>query len=101
MQSLIVALLEYSRISTKGEPFKEIDLVPLVEEAISDLDYLISADSNNFMYYYNRAFSKLKLNDISGAIEDYRFVLRLKPDDEQTRNQLQVLIDSQKNKTSI
>ena len=67
-------------------------------EAISDLDYLLSADSNNFMYYYNRAFSKLKLNDISGAIEDYRFVLRLKPDDEQTRNQLQVLIDSQKNK---
>jgi hypothetical protein len=50
------------------------------------------------MYYYNRAFSKLKLNDISGAIEDYRFVLRLKPDDEQTRNQLQVLIDSQKKK---
>jgi protein O-mannosyl-transferase len=68
------------------------------KEAVSDLDYLISADSNNFMYYYNRAFSKLKLNDISGAIEDYRFVLRLKPDDEQTRNQLQVLIDSQKNK---
>jgi protein O-mannosyl-transferase len=68
------------------------------KEAVSDLDYLISADSNNFMYYYNRAFSKLKLNDIPGAIEDYRFVLRLKPDDEQTRNQLQVLIDSQKNK---
>ena len=67
-------------------------------EAISDLDYLISEDSNNFMYYYNRAFSKLKINDISGAIEDYRFVLRLKPDDEQTRNQLQVLIDSQKKK---
>jgi protein O-mannosyl-transferase len=66
------------------------------KEAVSDLDYLISADSNNFMYYYNRAFSKLKLNDIPGAIEDYRFVLRLKPDDEQTRNQLQVLIDSQK-----
>ncbi len=67
-------------------------------EAIRDLDYLISEDSNNYMYYYNRAFSKLRLNNISGAIDDYRTVLRLNPNDDQTRSQLQVLIDSQNSK---
>jgi protein O-mannosyl-transferase len=70
-------------------------------EAISDLDYLISEDSNNFMYYYNRAFSKLRLNDINGAIDDYRTVLRLNPNDEQTRSQLQILIDSQKKQAAL
>jgi tetratricopeptide (TPR) repeat protein len=64
------------------------------KEAIIDLNYLISEDSNNFMYYYNRAFSKLKLNDIDGAIDDYRKVLQLNPDDKQTAEQLQILIDN-------
>jgi tetratricopeptide (TPR) repeat protein len=64
-------------------------------EAISDLDYLISEDGNNFMYYYNRAFAKLKLNDIEGAIADYRKVLQLNPGDKETAQQLQILIDSQ------
>ena len=65
-------------------------------EAISDLDYLISEDGNNFMYYYNRAFAKLKLNDIEGAIADYRKVLQLNPGDKETAQQLQILIDSQR-----
>jgi tetratricopeptide (TPR) repeat protein len=64
------------------------------KEAVIDLNYLISEDSNNFMYYYNRAFSKLKLNDIDGAIADYRKVLQLNPDDKQTAEQLQILIDN-------
>jgi protein O-mannosyl-transferase len=64
------------------------------KEAVIDLNYLISEDSNNFMYYYNRAFSKLKLNDIDGAIEDYRKVIQLNPDDKQTAEQLQILIDN-------
>ena len=42
MQSLIVALLEYSRISTRGEPFKDVALTPLVEEVIGDLEVSIA-----------------------------------------------------------
>ena len=47
------------------------------------------------MYYSNRAFAKLQLRDIDGAIADYRTVLQLKPDDQTTRKKLQVLIESQ------
>jgi hypothetical protein len=64
-------------------------------EAKIDLDYLISLDNKNFMYYSNRAFSKLQLKDIEGAIEDYRAVLKIIPNDEITMKQLKFLIDSQ------
>jgi Flp pilus assembly protein TadD len=65
-------------------------------EAVSDLDRLISINSTDFMYFYNRGFAKLQLNDIDGAIADYRTVLRLKPDDNETRKNLQILVDSRK-----
>jgi tetratricopeptide (TPR) repeat protein len=65
------------------------------KEAVNDLDYLISVNPKEFMYYSNRAFAKLQLKDIDGAIADYRTVLRLKPDDQTTRKQLQALIESQ------
>jgi Tfp pilus assembly protein PilF len=63
-------------------------------EAKNDLDRLISIDSRNYMYYYNRAFSKLHLGDREGAINDYRKVLQLNPDDTAAKNQLQILIDN-------
>lgn len=64
-------------------------------EAKIDLDYLISLDDKNFMYYSNRAYSKVQLKDVGGAIEDYRAILKLKPNDETTMKQLKFLIDSQ------
>jgi tetratricopeptide (TPR) repeat protein len=65
------------------------------KEAINDLDYLISVNPKEFMYYSNRAFAKLQLKDFNGAIADYRTVLQLKPDDQITKKQLQILLDSQ------
>jgi signal transduction histidine kinase len=42
MQSLLAGLLDYSRVSTAAEPFKEVDLSDLVGEVISDLEVRIS-----------------------------------------------------------
>lgn len=79
-------------ISNRSELFLETGRF---KEAKNDLDYLISLDSKNFIYYCNRAYSKLQLNDISGAIDDYRSALKIKPDDKQTRERLQYLIEHQ------
>jgi tetratricopeptide (TPR) repeat protein len=69
------------------------------ESAIKDIDELIKIDGNNFLHYYNRAFSKLMLKDIDGAITDYRNVLRLNPGDKKnTIEHLWVLMETQKNK---
>ncbi len=65
------------------------------KEAVNDLDYLISVNPKEFMYYSNRAFAKLQLKDIVGAITDYSTVLQLKPGDQTTKKQLQILLDSQ------
>jgi tetratricopeptide (TPR) repeat protein len=61
------------------------------KEAIIDFDFLISLKGNNFVYFYNRAFAKQQTNDLSGAREDYLQALRLKPDDEMSKLQLQKL----------
>lgn len=61
-------------------------------EAILDFDYLISIESNNFLYYCNRAVAKQQINDIPGAISDYQKALQLKPDDQISKLQLQKLI---------
>jgi protein O-mannosyl-transferase len=63
-------------------------------EAAKDLDSVIELDRNNYRNYYNRAFSKLQLGDMKGAINDYRKTLELNPNDEVTRKQLQVLLDN-------
>ena len=63
-------------------------------EAKKDLDRLISIDSRNYMYYYNRAYARIQMGDIKGAIDDYRQVLKMKPDDEVTKKQLQILLDN-------
>jgi tetratricopeptide (TPR) repeat protein len=68
------------------------------ESAVKDLDELIKIDGKEFTHYYNRAFSKLMLKDIEGAIADYKNVLRLNPDDKQTMGHLRILTESQKNK---
>ena len=42
MSRLITDLLQFSRITTKGEPFSEVDLSAIVEGVISDLEIAIS-----------------------------------------------------------
>jgi len=63
-------------------------------DAINDLDRLIALNRNEYMYFYNRAFARLKLNNIDGAIEDYQKALQLNPGDQLTRNQLQILMNN-------
>jgi PAS domain S-box-containing protein len=41
MQALLKGLLDYSRVTTKAEPFKKVDLSDLVGEVISDLEVRI------------------------------------------------------------
>jgi signal transduction histidine kinase len=38
MQSLLTALLEYSRLTTRADPFKEVDLAEIVRDVLSDLE---------------------------------------------------------------
>lgn len=65
-------------------------------EAKQDLDYLIILKSNNFLYYSNRAFARVKMNDISGAVSDYQKALQLKPDDQLSKLNLQKLLSVKK-----
>lgn len=64
------------------------------DKAKNDLDRLISMDSKKDMFYHNRAFAKIQLGDIAGAIDDYNMVLQLNPDDQVTKKQLQILLDN-------
>ncbi len=41
MQSLLTGLLDYSRVTTEGEPFKPVDLSGLIGEVLSDLEVTI------------------------------------------------------------
>ena len=41
MQSLLTGLLDYSRVATAAEPFKEVDLSDLIGEVLSDLEVRI------------------------------------------------------------
>ena len=66
------------------------------KDAILDLDYLISVESNNFLYYSNRGYAKFRMNDVRGAIIDYQTALKIKPDDQFSRDQLQTIIKNQK-----
>jgi tetratricopeptide (TPR) repeat protein len=50
-------------------------------EAILDFDYLISLGSNTFYYYSNRGIARQQINDIPGAIADFKKALELQPDD--------------------
>lgn len=61
-------------------------------EAAQDLDFLISEDGNNFIYYYNRGIARVYLNDIDGAIADFRKSLELKPGDKQSEEALNKLL---------
>jgi protein O-mannosyl-transferase len=65
-------------------------------EAIRDLDYLITKERGNYIFYYNRAFAKQQLNDISGALTDYLQALELKPDDQMSRMQLEKILEVKK-----
>jgi tetratricopeptide (TPR) repeat protein len=66
------------------------------KEAILDFDYLISIESNNFLYYCNRAVAKQQLKDIPGAVADFQKALKLRPDDQISRNQLEIILKNQK-----
>jgi protein O-mannosyl-transferase len=65
-------------------------------EAIRDFDYLVTKERGNYIYYYNRAFAKQQLNDISGALADYLQALELKPDDQMSRMQLEKILEVKK-----
>jgi len=67
-------------------------------EAIRDFDYLITKERGNYIFYYNRAFAKQQLNDISGALTDYLQALELKPDDQMSRIQLEKMLEVRKRK---
>jgi len=41
MQSLLNALLDYSRVTTKGEPFRKVELAAVLREVLSDLEVAI------------------------------------------------------------
>jgi PAS domain S-box-containing protein len=41
MQTLLTSLLEYSRVTTHSEPFREVDLLVIVHEVLSDLEVRI------------------------------------------------------------
>ncbi|MGO9018494.1 MAG: sensor histidine kinase [Syntrophobacteraceae bacterium] len=41
MQSLLTGLLDYARVTTAAEPFKEVDLSDLIGEVLSDLEVRI------------------------------------------------------------
>jgi hypothetical protein len=62
------------------------------KEATQDLDYLISIDGNNIIFYFNRAQARTQLNDIQGAISDYKKALSLQPNDEMSKTELQKLL---------
>jgi hypothetical protein len=68
------------------------------KESIQDLDYLISVDNKNFIFYYNRALAKEQLNNRMGAIDDYKKALVLQPDDQLSKNQLKKLENTGKTK---
>jgi hypothetical protein len=63
------------------------------KEAIPDFDYLISNDSRNFVFFYNRGIARQQINDIAGAISDFQKALQLEPGDQVTRQ----LLDKLKN----
>jgi Tfp pilus assembly protein PilF len=63
------------------------------KEAIADFDYLISVDSKNFLFYYNRAVCRQQTKDLKGAVSDYQNALRLQPDDQMSRQQLKLLLN--------
>jgi tetratricopeptide (TPR) repeat protein len=95
------AINDYST-SLKYQPEKAVEIINnrsnlllltgRYKEAISDFDYLLKADRNNFIYYYNRAFAKQQTNDISGAVNDYLKALQLQPGDQMSKAQLQKLL---------
>jgi protein O-mannosyl-transferase len=62
-------------------------------EAILDFNYLISVEGDNFLYYYNRGYAKVFINDIPGAIADYQKALTLNPDDAMTQEALRRLME--------
>lgn len=62
------------------------------KEAIADFNFLITTESRNFLYYFNRAVAKHATNDNQGAISDYQIALKLNPEDELCKEQLKKLI---------
>lgn len=63
-----------------------------LKEAVADMDYLISKDNKNVVLYYNRGVARQHINNIPGAISDFRKALELSPNDTLSREMLQKLI---------
>ncbi len=60
----------------------------MYNEAIRDLDYLITRERGNYRYYASRGYARRMVKDISGAVTDFVKALELNPDDEDSRTQL-------------
>jgi hypothetical protein len=63
-----------------------------IREAVADMDYLISKDSKNVVLYFNRGVARQHLNNIPGAIADFRKALEISPNDTLSKQMLQKLI---------
>jgi tetratricopeptide (TPR) repeat protein len=59
-----------------------------------DLDVLLISAPSNYMYYYNRAYVRVRQNNLQGAMNDYQTVLRINPDNQDARRELQLLKDN-------
>lgn len=63
-----------------------------IKDAVADMDYLILKDSKNVVLYYNRGVARQHLNNIPGAISDFRKALEISPNDSLSREMLQKLV---------
>ena len=66
-------------------------LLGRIREAVADMDYLISKDDKNVVLYYNRGMAREHLNNIPGAIADFRKALEISPNDTLSMAMLQKL----------
>jgi len=66
-------------------------LLGRIREAVADMDYLISKDDKNVVLYYNRGMARQHLNNIPGAIADFRKALEISPNDTLSMAMLQKL----------
>ena len=56
-----------------------------------EYDYAIELDPKNEKVYISRGKSEYKLNNIKGAIRDYKMLIKLNPKNDYAINQLKIL----------
>nr|MCU0407690.1 tetratricopeptide repeat protein [Bacteroidales bacterium] len=66
----------------------------MFSEAVRDLDYLITRERDNYIYYSSRGYARMMIKDISGAVTDFVRALELNPDDAESRRQLNAILSA-------